>query len=164
MAEVRVARKIDRPSQELWKVISNLGEIYRFHPMVESSPMLSEETGGVGAKRVCNFTDGRSLVEEVIEWEEGRSYTVAITESFFPVLSPRTTFRIDRLNERQSVVVLRMQYTPKWGFIGKIMNTLMMKPMLTRAFRGVLDGLNDYVSKPLEIRGTGLPILQTHHG
>lgn len=42
---------INQPNEKVWKVISNFGEIYRYHPEVAESHIMSDKAQGIGAVR-----------------------------------------------------------------------------------------------------------------
>jgi hypothetical protein len=65
--QVYVSRQISLPAEDLWRHLSDFSGVVRFHPFVETADQLSASNEGVGARRKCNFYDGKSVVERVIE-------------------------------------------------------------------------------------------------
>ena len=86
MAKITTRRTINAPASQVWEVIGNYHNPHVFHPFLESVEQLSEVDRGVGATRQCNLYNKSSIVEEVIEWEEGRSFTVVLFAGIFKFL------------------------------------------------------------------------------
>lgn len=61
-------RMVQFPIDEVWPLIANLGEVYKFHPMVDVVEVEQDTNArsGLGAHRILHFRDGTSLWEEVI--------------------------------------------------------------------------------------------------
>lgn len=57
---------------QVWDIVSDMGGVYKYHPLVKKSPVLSENAVGIGATRRCEFYDGSSVVEKITELKEGK--------------------------------------------------------------------------------------------
>lgn len=145
MPSVRATRTINASTSKIWTVLSDYSNIQVFHPNVEYVDQLSEDDRGLGAKRRCNFYDGTSAVEEIIEWKEGQSFTVTVTESTVPATNVTAVMEISKRNAHQSEVYIEMRYTPKWGVFGKIVNVLILRMAMRHVFNKVLKGLQHHV-------------------
>lgn len=56
----------------MWETLADFGNVHLFHTMVERSRLIGGRQCGLGAKRTCEFYDGRGRVEEEITgWQEG---------------------------------------------------------------------------------------------
>ena len=53
-----------------------------------------------------------------------------------------------------------MNYRPKFGPVGKLVNALMIKPMTRRTLSNVLEGLDRHVVTGEHVGKNGAPILQ----
>lgn len=59
MATVRKHIRIDRPVDEVWRVVSDVGAIADWFPMIESS-------SASGSSRTCTMAGGGELEEEIV--------------------------------------------------------------------------------------------------
>lgn len=156
MPSVRATRTINASTSKIWTVLSDYSNIQVFHPNVEYVDQLSEDDRGLGAKRRCNFYDKTSAVEEIIDWNEGKSFTVVITEAVMPVVEATAIMGVNKIDEHHSQVFLEMTYTPKWGILGKIIDVVMLRMAMRRIFAQVLKGLQHHVETG-ELIGNGKP-------
>ncbi|HEO64534.1 MAG TPA: SRPBCC family protein [Spirochaetes bacterium] len=141
----KVSMTINLPSPRLWDALSQFDQIHLFHPMVDKASLLSSKNQGVGAKRRCDFYDKSSLVEEIQEWVDGKSYTVKLTEiSAMPIKEAEATISLEPLGSDRTTASFEMRYTPKFGPLGWMMGQLMMKPMMKKMFMKILKGLEQH--------------------
>lgn len=59
MASVRTHIRIDRPAEQVWNVVSDVGAIADWFPMIESS-------SASGSTRTCTMAGGGELEEEIV--------------------------------------------------------------------------------------------------
>ena len=156
MPTLEVTRDIPFSTQRAWDAFSDVGEIYRFHPVVERSPVHGDKRRGVGAKRVCHFYDGNHITEKVVHWHEGQSMEVEVTEGSMPVKSARARLSVEPRPEG-SRVRMRLEYTPKWGVVGQVMDAVMMRRMFRRMAESILLGLETHLRTGAIIGRDGQP-------
>ena len=72
------AIKVNIPAAKIWQVLGDFSSVEKFATTIKSSPIVNGIHSGMGAKRLCTFNDGSSLVEEIIYFQE---------ESFVRLLS-----------------------------------------------------------------------------
>ena len=156
-AKLNTKASVDR----VWEVISNYGDVHLYHPKVKSAPILSQNAKGLGAKRRCEFYDKSSIVEEVTNWDEGRSISVVLTEmSSMPLKKADATIKVEPVDSKTSLVSIDMNFAVKWGPIGWMMGKLMMKPMIKKMFTNVLKGLEYYAVTGNSV-GDRVPAMKT---
>ncbi len=156
MSIVEVSRDIPLPTADVWTALADISGVHRFHPSVSRSALLGEQPQGIGARRTCEFYDGNRIEEEVVRWEEGRSMEVEITAGSMPLTRARARLELEpRLNG--SRVVMRMDYTPKWGPLGKLMDVMMMRERFRATLAGVLEGLQTHLETGAVVGEDGRP-------
>ncbi len=138
--------------------MADFGGVARFHPFVEKADRLSEQNEGVGARRKCNFYDGNSVVERVIEWQEGQRIKVELSQITLLMKTATAEFRVVPSGEGECEALLTMHFTPKFGPLGALMGALMMKSMLRKMFSQVLGGLEHHARTGERIGKGGVPI------
>jgi len=146
---------INASDKEVWNIIADVGGIHNFHPLVDKSPLLSTNAQGISATRRCEFYDGTSVVEEVIEWQEGKKVTFKLSEFSMPFEFAAGTMSVESAGDTSTYVTLQMDFIVKYGFMGEIMGHIMMRPFMKMMFAKVLKGLNDHATTGLLIGEKG---------
>ena len=131
---------------QVWELVSDMGGVYKYHPLVHKSPVLSQNAFGIGATRRCEFYDGSSVVEEITELKEGKELNVTLTEFSMPFKSADAIMRVNKADDKSTHVTILMSYEMKYGIFGSILGYIMIKPIMKRTFVKVLKGLNDHVT------------------
>ncbi len=108
--------------------------------------MKGEQASGVGAIRQCDLMGGGHIVEKVIDWKDGESYTIEVTETSLPLKRARTTLSVAPTDVNASRVTMTIDYTPTYGPIGLLVDLLMMRSAVRGQMIGILAGLSTYVS------------------
>ena len=146
MHTVSAARTIDSPVATVWNVLDDVGNVYRFHPMVESSEIINDVTTGEGAKRQSNLYDGGALLEEIVESDpEHRQVVNVIDAGPFPLREAVATFDLKSIDENSTEVTMTMSFVPKFGPVGWLMAKLMMKNKLRAMCGDILAGLDTHL-------------------
>mmetsp|Transcript_823 Transcript_823/g.1284 ORF Transcript_823/g.1284 Transcript_823/m.1284 type:complete len:221 (-) Transcript_823:19-681(-) len=104
----------------MWEKCSDLRKMKLFHEGTQKQFMMNEPKRGFGATRYSELLHGRQVVaviDKVISWEEGETYTTVITEqpSVFP-FEKRALFIINIKKGKEkdtSTVTLSMDVIPK---------------------------------------------------
>ena len=143
MSVIRVEKPIGRSAATVWPLLADFGSIDYFNPYVSESRILDgAPESGLGAERHCDFADGSNWVRErVVDWRPGAGYTVDIYEGTMPIEKITTSLGVQPAAGDRSVGFMEMRYTPKFGLLGRIMDALMLRRMITKTLAGVLDGL-----------------------
>lgn len=128
-------------AKKVWKVLSDFGGIEKFAPTIDSSPIVNGKHSGLGAKRQCVFYDGSSVVEEIVEYKEGQSITVALSEYSMPLKSATATMKVTSIDARTSDITMSMDFVVKGGPLGWIMGFFMMRPLMKGVFKKMSHGL-----------------------
>lgn len=146
MSQIQVEHTVHAAQARVWAALADFGGIYRFHPRVERSPLLSEQAQGVGAQRRCEFHDGNQVVERVSAIEQGRSITIDIVEGSMPLARARAKISLEPIDAQRTSVVFDMDYDPKFGWLGKAMDRVMMRAQFKKILGEVLEGLDTHLA------------------
>lgn len=143
---------IDAPAAEVWALLADFGNIYRFNPTVRTSHS-TNELHGVGAARHCDLGRGSSIEEVIAEWTEGVSMTVHIVGGTkTPPFKghPEARLFVEPLGDR-STVSGSLSYELKGGPLGRLMDAVMVRSRFETAWTGVLAGLKKHAESGTEI-------------
>lgn len=143
MSHVRVTYETTASPATCWALMADFAHIDAFNPHLERSAILegSPAVCGLGTARQCDLKDGRGyLRERVVDWQEGRSYTVDIIESTLPVDGTQTTLGLEPLGDGTRLFV-ETRYQPRWGIAGSVLDVLLLRPTFASNLGGVIAGL-----------------------
>jgi uncharacterized protein YndB with AHSA1/START domain len=135
MRTVTVNRDIAAPRSAVWAVLADFANIADWNSGVKASVDTGAGTQGLGAKRHCDLSLG-GLDETITDWQPEEKMVVDIhSVQKLPMRSAMATFT---LGEGESVTPteIRYEYTPKWGFLGKLLDR-----QFTSGFNGFLGDL-----------------------
>ena len=138
MAEVTQTRVLDHDIEAVWPVLADFGGIYKFHPRVARSPLTGAQTTGLGATRRCEFVDGNHIDEQIVDWTEGRSMTVDIVRGSMPLKRAQARIEVEPLRPGRTRVSFHMEYVPKFGPLGWVMNVMMMRSQFEKIVGEIL--------------------------
>jgi hypothetical protein len=146
MHNVSVSRTIGFPADRVWEVLDDFGAVYRYHPLVERSPLRNGVGSGEGAERTCHFVGGDRIVERITDYDPGRSYTVAIIDTGkFPVKSAVVRFSVGALDSPSTRVGIEMAFQPKFGAVGWLLGVTVMRRQFRKVLAGILAGLETHL-------------------
>lgn len=135
---------IQAKPEEVWKVLSDIGEIHTWNPGVIDSHVTSEPDQGVGAARFCDLGGGNYLDESVVVWDPKRALTMRITDTNLPFKSADIRFSLQEEGEG-TVVEVSPLYELKYGVIGRAFDALYVKRTYEKGMQSLLQGLKENI-------------------
>lgn len=104
------------PSEELWRVIGNIGEIKNYMPSLKSVVVLGGKAPSVESVSACEDYTGKQRAEECTEFNPGHSFTVRFLSEApnfpFPAKTMRGGWEVTPSNAGSQVAVW-WELTPK---------------------------------------------------
>jgi len=146
--------KINAGKEEVWEVLKFPGKVESFHPLIKKSFMTTEALNGVGAKRHCDLLPIGEMDEIITEWIEDYGFTIEVTGG--KMLPPHHFMKGQfELKEfvGQTEVTFTFSYQLKFGFLGKFLDKLLIRPQFKKAPPKYVHGLKVYI----ENKETSLP-------
>jgi uncharacterized protein YndB with AHSA1/START domain len=131
------------PPEIVWKILADLEEVARYNPGVRSAATIGPKQAGVGATRSCDLVPKGRVVERVTHWEEGRALGLEVTESDWPIQFMRWVTRLEP-SDGGTRIFQELEYEPKFGPLGWLLDHLVMKNKLTGTLDGVFSSLVKY--------------------
>jgi len=153
---IEKSMKFNIPAASIWNTLENFAGIEKYAPTIKSSPIVGEQQTGLGAKRRCTFADGSSLVETIVEYEEGEGYRMALSEYSFPLKYMFADIYVKPVDEQSSEVTMSSDFLVKAGPLGWLMGFFLMRPIMKGAFKKVMSGLA-YYSETGKTIGENIP-------
>lgn len=148
MPDVSVHRIVKASLKDVWASWDKFGAIARFNPNLNSSHLLpgSCETGR-GAERQCNLADGKNYIRErIVDYAPQSRIVIDVYDGTLPLKSAKTTVSFRATGSKQTEVLMRMEFVPKMGLLGRTM-VPMMKPQFKKLLNGLLKGNANFVER-----------------
>lgn len=138
---------INASADELWTVLANLEELDKYDPTVKTATIISDQRTGLSAKRKVLMRDGKNWFEEkVTEFEPGRALCYQLTDCSFPIKGLRHSYRFKPTPSGTEVEQV-MEYTVKFGLLGKLMDRLMIRKQTSAGIQKFFAGLKAHVER-----------------
>ena len=131
-------RRVKAHEDVVWKIISDVGGLADVAPHVSRVEVLGGSK--VGLRRRVYDRRGLSWIETCVAWEDGSHYTMEVdpSEYPFPYKALQATFRLTR--EATTVLVsVELDYEPKYGVIGAVIDRIRLTPGFKRICGGLMD-------------------------
>ena len=129
---------------KIWEILATPGMLDKYDPTVKKSTLISNEKTGLGAKRKVEMRDDKNWFEEKItEFEPGKILTYQLTACSFPVKALKHTYTFEVHGNRTRVHQV-MEYTVKFGLLGKLMDALMIKKQSDGGIKMFFKGLKEF--------------------
>ena len=147
MATIHNEIVIEAPIDKIWSVLATPDLLEKYDPTVRKSSLISDNNTDRGAKRKVEMQDGKNWFEEVITvCKPGESLTYELTACSFPIHNLKHSYSFQKL-DGQTKVLQTMEYTVKFGILGKILDRLVIRKQSDTGIKKFFDGLKSYVEK-----------------
>lgn len=138
---------IDAPLEKIWAILSNIEELDQYDPTVKKSVVISQMKSGIGAKRKVDMQDGKNWFEEQCTlWRPMEALTYELTACSFPIHSLKHSYNFEKVGSQTKVKQV-MEYRVKFGLLGKILDTLMIRKQSDTGVKKFFSGLKEYAEK-----------------
>ena len=145
MSKVTSQVRIDAPKEKVWKVLADLGGIYKWNPGVSNSYSTSDNNQGDGATRHCDLQNPSGYLEErAIEWRDGEGLTIDVYESSLPIKRNVVEFAVAPEGD-STLVSVTVDYQLRYGLVGAFIDTLIVRRQYQKGFRNLLAGLKSHI-------------------
>ena len=144
MATIQNEITINAPIKKIWEALTNVGELDKYDPTVKKCKVLSQSTKGIGASRKVTMKDGKNWFEEKCTVsKENVALTYELTDCSFPVRNLNHSYTFEQIGNMVKVKQI-MNYQMKFGFLGKILDSLVIRNQSDKGIKEFLGGLKSY--------------------
>ena len=138
---------INAPIEKIWEALSSIENLDKFDPTVKKSTPITQGKNGIGAKRKVDMLDGKNWFEEMVtDFKPNESLTYELMACSFPVKYLKYTYTLEKLGNHAKVKQV-MEYTVKFGLLGKILDSLMIRKKTSSGIMKFFKGLQEYAEK-----------------
>lgn len=135
---------VNAPIEKIWSILINLELLDKYDPTVKKSTIISNEKTGLGAKRKVNMLDGKNWFDEKIAvFEPNKALTYQLTDCSFPIKGLKHSYSFEQKGSQTKVQQV-MEYTVKFGLLGKLLDSLMIRKQSDAGIKKFFTGLKQY--------------------
>ncbi|MFZ1530068.1 MAG: SRPBCC family protein [Ferruginibacter sp.] len=139
--EIIVNASLDR----VWNILTDLELLEKFDPTVKQSTLVSTDKSGIGAKRKVYMLDGKNWFDEKITvFKPNEALTYQLTDCSFPIKGLQHSYSFEKIGNQTKVKQV-MEYTVKFGLIGKLLDAIMIRKQSDTGIKKFFAGLKNYV-------------------
>jgi len=132
--------------EKVWDVLADIGNIYLWNPGVVQSKLTTPGEVSVGARRLCNLGGKNYLDEEVIEFDKPHKLTMRINDANLPFKTAEIRFTVEPQGEK-TIVKVSPKYQLKFGWLGRVLDTVIVRSQYRKGMQDLLRGLKKYVEQ-----------------
>lgn len=147
MATIKNQISINASVESIWNILANIELLDKYDPTVKKSTLISPQNTGLGAKRKVDMLDGKNWFEEKITvFVPNQALTIELTDCSFPIKGLKHSYTFEKAGN-QTIVKQVMEYTVKFGLLGKVLDGLMIKKQSDAGIKKFFTGLKQYAEK-----------------
>ncbi|MCI1265645.1 MAG: SRPBCC family protein [Saprospiraceae bacterium] len=138
---------IDAPIDRIWSILTDLELLDKTDPTVKKATLISEIKTGLHAKRKVLMQDGKNWFDEMITvFNPNEKLVYQLTDCSFPIKGLKHTYSFEIIGNQTKVQQV-MEYTVKFGFIGVLLDKIMIGKQFNSGINLFLSGLKTYAEK-----------------
>ncbi|MFM7024209.1 MAG: SRPBCC family protein [Flavobacteriales bacterium] len=147
MGKIHNEITINASAETIWNILADPLILDQYDPTVKKSTLISAAKTGSGAKRKVDMLDGKNWFEEKItDFEPNKLLTYQLTACSFPIHGLKHTYTFE-IKGNQTIVKQVMEYTVKFGWLGRIMDALMIRKQSDSGIKKFFAGLKQFAEK-----------------
>lgn len=140
----KIAIKTTR--QAVWDVMADFGNAAIWAPGMRRSGLWGNVKSGVGMHRIMRHKWGFIIEEVVTQWTEGAGYSFDLVKAPFPMCDARETWLLND-DDSQPVLSITVSYGMRLGFIGALLDAVLVRFVVAREMHLGICGLKHHVEK-----------------
>ena len=145
MAHFSTQIRINATTEKVWEVLADFGGIYLWNPGMRHSYSTSDSSQGLLATRRCELLSGDDYLDErILEWRDGESFKVEISETNLPFHRSVVEFSIEA-DGSGTIVTVAPDYALKYGLLGRLLNQIVVRRKFRKGMEDLLAGLKYHI-------------------
>jgi hypothetical protein len=138
---------MDAPVNDVWKKLAKLDDVENFVDSVTRSVYNTEQEEGVGAGRTCDVKGFGTVVEEIIDWKEGETFTYTVEGMPKMVKHAQSKWLLERKSQSETTVSVTSSIETRYGVFGRFMEKVALEPKLSTTLTGALRQFKEHVER-----------------
>lgn len=138
--------EIAAPASLVWEVLADFGAVSRWAPYMRRSHLIGTQDSGIGMRRGMRHAWGFRFEEVVTQWHVGKGFAFDVLKAPFPMRDVKEVWVLGSDNG-QTVVETQVRYGTHLGFLGGIVDWLLVRFVVRREMRAGLRGLKQFAEQ-----------------
>lgn len=144
MRELTEQVVIRAPIAKVWETLADFGGVADWAPYMKTSHLVGDLEEGVGTRRGMRHAFGFRFEECVTAWQEGEGYSFDVFRAPYPMTNVKESWRADDTSGNATVTT-SVSYDMRLGWIGSLLDTLLVRFIVKREMRSGLRGLKQSI-------------------
>jgi len=149
--------EIDAPMDLVWEKISNLADVQNWTEAVSESHYHTEIKSGIGAGRTCDVPGFGTIVENVLEWDEGKSFRLSLEGLPFFIREASGGWRLEELGPNRTRGTASVDLKTRFWPLGALMEKFALGPQFAKTIKGAQREFKTYVEGSIEAPKSARP-------
>ena len=137
--------EIDAPIDLVWSKISNLADIQNWTKAVKKSHFHTEIERGIGAGRTCDVPGFGTLVENVLAWDEGKSFNLSLEGLPFFIKEASGGWRLEELGPNRTRGTASIDMKTRFWPLGALLERFALGPQFSKNIKGTQREFKTFV-------------------
>ena len=142
--------EIDAPVDVVWEKISDLADVQNWTKAVNKSYFHTEIKRGIGAGRTCEVEGFGTLIENVLDWDEGKSIRLSLEGLPFFVKEASGGWRLEELGPSRTRATQSIDMTTRFWPIGALLERFALGPQFSKTLKGAQREFKSHVEGSVE--------------
>ena len=138
--------EIRAPKEAVWDALADFGGVADWAPYMKSSHLIGDLESGIGTRRGMRHTWGFQFEETVTSWDEGLDYSFDVFKAPYPMKNVRESWATGMDNGFPTVTT-QVKYDMKLGPVGRLLDWMLVRFIVTREMRAGLRGLKQHLER-----------------
>lgn len=138
---------INADLDKVWNILTDVELLDKYDPTVKKSTLISTDKTGIGAKRKVDMLDGKNWFEEKVTVQKSKeALTFELTACSFPIKNLKHSYSFEKVGNQTKVKQV-MEYTVKFGLLGKLLDSMMIRKQSDSGIKKFFAGLKTYAER-----------------
>ena len=137
--------EINAPIDLVWEKISDLADIQNWLDAVNESHYHTEKERGIGAGRTCDVKGLGTLVENVLDWEEGKSFRLSLEGLPFFIQEASGGWRLEEIGPNRTRGITSIDLKTRFWPLGALLEKFVLASQFTKTMKGGQREFRAYV-------------------
>jgi uncharacterized membrane protein len=141
--------EIGAPADRVWEVLADFGNVAGWAPYMRSSHLIGDRHSGIGMRRGMRHAWGFRFEEVVTQWHEGKGFAFDVLKAPFPMKDVKEVWVLAP-EDGHTAVETQVRYGTHLGFLGGIVDWLLVRFVVRREMRAGLRGLKEFTEREVD--------------
>lgn len=138
---------INASAEKVWTALADIDLLPQIDRAVKQTSLISSHDTGLGAARKVDMIDGKNWFKEKITvWQPNQQLSYQLIDCTFPISDLKYDYML-KSDGATTTVTQIMNYKMKYGFLGVLMDALLVKKQFAKGIKLFHQDLKAYVER-----------------